>query len=132
MNKKASNLKLTEAEERAMKILWSLGQGVIRDVVEKYEEPRPAYTTVATILKILETKGFIERRPVGNTHEYYPMIEKTEYTNGYIKSFVKNYFSDSFKRLVSEFSNTGELTTQEMEELVEHLKDNIKNSKKKC
>lgn len=131
MNKKTTNLKLTEAEEKAMKILWSLSKGMIRDVVDKYEEPKPAYTTVATIFKILETKGFVGRRPIGNTHEYYPRIERTQYTSVYIKSFLKNYFSDSFKRLVSEFSNTGELTTQEMEELIEHLKENIRNNKKK-
>lgn len=125
------DLELTKAEEKAMKILWAIKKGAIRDVVARYEEPKPAYTTVATILKILEKKGFIGRRPVANSHEYYPLVEKTAYTSGFIKSFVKKYFSSSFKRLVSEFSSKGELSTEEMEELIEHLKKQVKDKKQK-
>ncbi len=123
-------MELTKAEEKAMQILWSIEKGLIRDVVKEYEEPRPAYTTVATIFKILEKKGFVGRTPIANTHEYYPLIQKEEYTRGFMKSFVKNYFSNSFKNMVSEFSRQEEMTTKEMEEIIEHLKTQIEAKNK--
>ncbi|MBL4604962.1 MAG: BlaI/MecI/CopY family transcriptional regulator [Flavobacteriaceae bacterium] len=123
------NLELTKAEEKAMKILWSIKKGLIRDVVKEYKDPKPAYTTVATIIKILEKKGFVGRKPIANSYEYYPLIEKKEYTNGFVKSFVKNYFSNSFKNMVSEFSNHEDLSTEEMEELIAHFKGKIDNKK---
>ena len=124
-------MELTKAEEKAMQILWSIEKGLIRDVVNEYEEPKPAYTTVATIFKILEKKGFVGRTPIANSHEYYPLIQKEEYTHGFMKSFVKNYFSDSFKSMVSEFSRKEDMTTKEMEEIIEHLKSQIKAKKEK-
>ncbi|MEQ8338046.1 MAG: BlaI/MecI/CopY family transcriptional regulator [Cyclobacteriaceae bacterium] len=123
-------MELTKAEEKAMQILWSIEKGLIRDVVNEYEEPKPAYTTVATIFKILEKKGFVGRTPIANSHEYYPLIQKQEYTRGFMKSFVKNYFSDSFKNMVSEFSSQEDMTTKEMEEIIEHLKSQIKAKNK--
>lgn len=124
------NLELTKAEEKVMKILWSIERGLIRDVVKEYQEPRPAYTTVATIIKILEKKGFVGRKPIANSFEYHPLVEKKEYTSGFMNSFVKNYFSNSFKNMVSEFSNQQDLSTEEMEELIEYFKKEISNKKK--
>ncbi|MBX2843671.1 MAG: BlaI/MecI/CopY family transcriptional regulator [Flammeovirgaceae bacterium] len=125
------DLALTKAEEKAMKILWSIERGVIRDVVKEYDDPKPAYTTVATIFKILEKKGFVGRKPIANTHEYYPLIEKGEYSRNFMKSFIKNYFSNSFKNMVSELSSKEEISTKEMEELIEHFQDQIKAKDKK-
>ena len=125
------DLNLTKAEEKAMKILWSIRKGLIRDIVKEYEDPKPAYTTVATIIKILEAKGFIGRTPVGNSHEYYPLVERKDYTTQSVKSLVDNYFSNSFKNMVSEFSSAENLSTKEMQELVEHLKKQIEQKKKK-
>lgn len=124
-------LSLTKAEEKVMKILWSIDKGLIRDVVKEYEEPRPAYTTVATIFKILEKKGFVGRNPIANTFEYYPLIAQEEYTKKYVKSFVNKYFSSSFKSMVSAFSSNEELSTEEMEDLIEHFKNQIENKKEK-
>ncbi|XOV91242.1 MAG: BlaI/MecI/CopY family transcriptional regulator [Bacteroidota bacterium] len=124
-------MELTKAEEKAMQILWSIKKGLIRDVVNGYEEPKPAYTTVATIFKILENKGFVGRTPIGNSHEYFPLVKKKEYTHGFMKSFVKSYFSNSYKRMVSEFSNKEQMSTEEMEEIIKHLKSQIKEKKKK-
>jgi len=120
---------LTKAEEKAMKILWSIKKGLIRDVVNEYDDPKPAYTTVATIFRILERKGFVARRPVANSHEYYPLIDRDDYTTQSIKSLVEKYFSNSFKNLVSEFSSKGDLTTEEMEELIAYFKKRIKEKK---
>jgi BlaI family transcriptional regulator, penicillinase repressor len=122
---------LTKAEEKAMKILWSIGKGLIREVVQEYEEPKPAYTTVATIFKILEKKGFVGRKPVANSHEYYPLVSRETYTTQSLKSLVKNYFSDSFKSMVSEFSSRENLSTKDMQELIEHFEKQIKVKKKR-
>ena len=124
-------LELTKAEEKVMRILWSLKRGLIRDVVSNYEDPKPAYTTVATIIKILEKKGFIGRKPIANTHEYYPLIEQSEYSRGMVKSLVRKYFSNSYKRMVSALTNDEQLSTEELEELITHLQENLEQKKKK-
>ena len=124
-------MELTKAEEKAMQILWSIKKGLIRDVVNEYDEPKPAYTTVATIIKFLEKKGFVGRTPIANSYEYFPLIKKKEYTHGYMKSFVKNYFSNSFQRMVFEFIQQEQMSTKEMEEIIEHLKSQIKAKKRK-
>ena len=124
------NLELTKAEEKVMKILWSIEKGLIRDVVKECEGPKPAYTTIATIVKILEKKGFVGRKPVANSFEYYPLIEKKQYTSGFMRRFVKSYFSNSFKNMVSEFGNQEDLSTEEMEELIEYFKHKIDDKKK--
>lgn len=125
------DLTLTKAEEKAMKILWSIKKGLIRDIVSEYDDPKPAYTTVATIFKILERKGFVGRKAVANSHEYYPLIERKDYTDQSLKSLVENYFSNSFKNMVSEFSSKGRLSTREMQELIDHFQKQIKEKKKK-
>ena len=125
------DLSLTKAEEKAMKILWSIKKGLIRDVVNEYDDPKPAYTTVATIFKILEKKGFVGRRAVANSHEYYPLVEKGDYTTQSVKLLVENYFSNSFKTMVSEFSNNENLTTSDMQELIEYFEKQIEEKKKK-
>lgn len=125
------DLSLTKAEEKAMKILWSIKKGLIRDVVNEYDDPKPAYTTVATIFKILEKKGFVARAPVANSYEYYPLIERKDYTTQSLKSLMENYFSNSFKSMVSEFSSKETLTTQDMQELIAHFEKQIKEKKKK-
>jgi len=125
------DLSLTKAEEKAMKILWSIEKGLIRDVVNEYDEPKPAYTTVATIFKILERKGFVGRKPIANSHEYYPLVERKDYTTQSVKSLMENYFSNSFKNMVSEFSNKENLTTKDMQELIEHFQRQIEEKKKK-
>lgn len=130
-NKDTMELSLTKAEEKAMKILWSIEKGLIREVVKGYEEPKPAYTTVATIFKILEKKGFVAKNPIANSYEYYPLIAQEEYTKKYVKSFVNRYFSNSFKNMVSAFSSNEELSTEEMEELVQHFQKQIDNKKEK-
>lgn len=120
---------LTKAEEKAMKIIWSLEQGLIRDIVNEYPNPKPAYTTVATIIKILEKKGFVKRHPVANTYQYIPLIQKEEYSKKYIKSFLGRYFSNSFKSMVSSFGTNEELTTEDMEDLISHFQNEIKKKK---
>ena len=122
-------MELTKAEEQIMKILWEIGRGLIRQVVEAYDDPKPAYTTVATIMKILEKKGFVDKTPVGNTYEYFPLISKQEYANGYLKRFVGKYFANSYKSLISSLSSNEKLTTKEIEQIIEIFQNQLKTSK---
>jgi len=120
---------LTKAEEQIMHILWRLGKGFVNDVIAELPEPKPAYNTVSTIVRILEKKGFVGHKAYGNTHEYYPLIEKEKYTKFFLKGFVKDYFSNSFAGLVSFFSKNEDVDIAEMEEIMKLLKQQIKSKK---
>jgi BlaI family transcriptional regulator, penicillinase repressor len=109
---------LTKAEEQVMHILWELKEGVIKEVVEEFEEPRPAYTTVATVLKVLEKKGFVDHKTVGNVHLYYALTSKREYTRFQFSSLLKDYFSGSFPKLATFFAHENNLTLSELEEML--------------
>jgi BlaI family penicillinase repressor len=120
---------LTNAEEQVMKILWDLKKGFVNDIVEQMPEPKPAYNTVSTIIRILETKGVVAHKAYGKTHEYYPLISKEDYTQGFLKGFVKNYFSNSYKNLVSSFSKSENISTNEVEEIIALLQEQLKSKK---
>ena len=125
-----NNMELTKAEEQLMKVLWKLKKGLIRNVVDGYGEPKPAYTTVATIMKILENKGFVSKEAVGNTYEYKPLISKSDYAKGFINRFVSKYFSNSYKSMISALSEQEDLSTEEMEEIIAHFQDQLKKKQK--
>lgn len=125
------NTTLTKAEEQVMQILWKLEKGFIREVVEGYEEPKPAYTTVATMLKILEKKGFVKREAFGNSYQYIPTLGKEDYSKSFLKGFVTNYFSSSYKNLVSFLGKNEKLSRQELEELIELLEKQVEEQKSK-
>lgn len=119
---------LTKAEEQVMQILWELKKGFVKDILARMPEPKPAYNTVSTIVRILETKGFIGHKAYGKTHEYYPLIEKDDYSNFYLKNFVGNYFGGSFQKLVSFFARENDLNTRELEEMLKYVEKDIKKS----
>jgi BlaI family transcriptional regulator, penicillinase repressor len=108
---------LTRAEEEVMQILWKLGKGFVNDVLEHYPEPRPAYNTVSTIIRILEKKGFIDHQAYGKTHEYFPLISKEGYTRQFMGNVFKGYFDNSFHKMVSFFTGDDNMTMKEMEEI---------------
>ena len=120
---------LTKAEEQVMQKLWTLKKGFVKDVVEKFGEPKPAYNTVSTIIRILEKKGFISYKIYGNTYEYFPLISKKEYSSIYLGNFVKNYFGDSFKSLVSFFASDKTITIKELEEMKQLVEKEILKKK---
>ena len=121
---------LTKAEEQIMQILWGLEKGFVNDIIDKMPKPKPAYNTVSTIIRILEKKGFVDHRAYGKTYEYFPLILKNEYTKGYLKGFIKNYFSDSYKNLISFFSKNEKLSVSELEDIVNMLQTLIENKKR--
>jgi BlaI family transcriptional regulator, penicillinase repressor len=122
---------LTRAEEQIMQILWDLKQGFVKDIAERFEDPKPAYTTISTFIRILEAKGFIGHKAYGKTHEYFPLIRKEEYTKAFMGNFVKNYFSNSYQKMVSFFAKDNEITLEEMGEMMAILEEEMKKKKMK-
>ncbi len=118
---------LTKAEEQIMQILWKIRKGFVKDILEKLPEPKPAYNTVSTIVRILEAKKFVGHTAYGKTHEYYPLVAKPDYTKFYLGNFLKGYFGGSFAGLVSFFAKEENLNLNELEDLLKELKKDQPN-----
>lgn len=116
---------LTKAEEQIMQVLWVLGKGFVKDVIEELPEPKPAYNTVSTIIRILETKGFISHEAFGKSHRYFPVISKEEYKSFAAGKLLNNYFSNSVENMFSFFVKEKKIDLKEADEilkLIENLK----------
>ena len=117
---------LTRAEEQLMQILWQLEKGFVKDIIEELPEPKPAYNTVSTIIRILETKGFVDHTAYGKSHEYFPIISKEEYQNFATDKLMNGYFDNSVKQMFSYFVKKEKIDLKEADEimkLIEKLKD---------
>lgn len=117
---------LTRAEEQIMQVLWQLGKGFVKEVIDQLPEPKPAYNTVSTIIRILETKGFIGHNAFGKSHEYYPLITREQYQNFATDKLLNGYFDNSVKRMFSFFVQKEKIDLKEADEimsLIEKLKD---------
>ena len=130
MQQNSKPRELTRAEEEVMQILWELGKGFVKDLVERYREPKPAYNTVSTLIRILEQKGFVSHKAYGKTHEYYPLVSKDEYRKQFLNNMISDYFSGSFKQLVSFFAREEKIDRKEMEELLNLMKDEYRSKTK--
>src|SRR5437868_3767453 len=119
---------LTKAEDQLMQVLWRLGKGFVKDIVEELPNPKPAYNTVSTIIRILEKKGFVGYKAYGKTHEYFPLITKDKYTKFYLNNMVKGYFDGSIHSLVSFFASENKLEITDIDQLVKKLQE-IKKGK---
>jgi len=119
--------KLTKAEEQIMQVLWELEKGFVNDIISLLPEPKPAYNTVSTIVRILEQKGFIAHKAYGRTHEYFPIVQKEEYSREYLNNFTQNYFSNSYKALASFFAQSETLSIKELEEIKVLVEEQISN-----
>jgi len=122
---------LTRAEEQVMQVLWKIERGFVKDVVELLDNPKPAYNTISTIIRILEKKGFVNHKAYGKTHEYFPIVSKKDYTKSFFGNFLNKYFSNSFQQLVSFFSNENDMSLEEMDKIRLLLEKEIKNKKEK-
>ncbi|MFO7370382.1 MAG: BlaI/MecI/CopY family transcriptional regulator [Bacteroidales bacterium] len=129
MPKKEEKLELTRAEEEVMQILWQIKKGFVKNMVEMFPDPKPAYNTVSTIVRILETKGFIGHTAYGKTHEYYPLVEKDEYRKKYLNSMLHNYFGGSFRQMASFFVKNEKMDTRELEEILNLMKKELEKPK---
>ena len=115
---------LTRAELEIMQILWQIEHGFVNDILAKLPEPKPAYNTVSTIVRILEKKGYVGHKAYGKTHEYYPLIEREEYTNGYMNGVLNNFFGGSVSRMISFFTRNEKISLAEADEILKMLKEN--------
>lgn len=116
-------MELTKAEEQVMQIMWKIKKGFVRDVLEHFDEPKPAYTTVATIVKILEKKGFVSHESIGNAHQFFPVISKDDYSKTHVNSIFKKYFKSSIKDVVSFFADNNKVNVDDIEDAIKHLKE---------
>jgi BlaI family penicillinase repressor len=120
---------LTRAEEQVMQVLWKMKKGFVKDILEHFDEPKPAYNTVSTIVRILQDKGFVGHKAYGRTHEYFPLISKNEYSEMHMTNFVKDYFSDSFEKMVSFFAKEKRISVREMQEIMKIMESEVKKQK---
>jgi predicted transcriptional regulator len=121
------NLKeLTKAEEQVMQILWQLKEAIVKDIIEQMPDPKPAYNTVSTVVRVLEGKGFIDHKAYGNSHVYYALITEDQYKKFTFDKMMKNYFSNSYQSLVSFIVDEKKLGVKELDELTS-LIDQLKN-----
>jgi predicted transcriptional regulator len=120
---------LTRAEEQIMHVLWALKKAYVKDIIERLPSPKPAYNTVSTIVRILEKKGFVDHEAFGKTHLYRPRVNKKDYTQAFLKGFVKDYFGDSYQELVSFFARDKSLSVAELEDILAALREEIKKQK---
>ncbi len=120
---------LTKGEEQIMQILWKLEKGFVNDIIDEMPEPKPAYNTVSTLIRILVKKGIVDYKSYGKTHEYFPLISKEQYTKGFMKGFLKNYFSNSYKNMVSFFSKNEDLSANEIEDIIKILQEQLNEQK---
>ena len=121
---------LTRAEEQVMQYLWGLEKAYLKDLVEQFPEPRPAYTTISTVVRVLVKKGFIGYKTYGKMNEYYPLISKQKYFQRNVKPMISNYIAGAPSALASFFAND-KLNLTELEELKRLVDDRIRKLKSK-
>ncbi len=120
---------LTRAEEQVMQVLWEIKKGFVKDILEHFDEPKPAYNTVSTIVRILQDKGFVDHTAYGRTHEYFPIVSKNDYSKSHLSNFVNDYFSNSFEKMVSFFAKEKSISLREMEEIMKIMESEVKRQK---
>ncbi|MFZ5941562.1 MAG: BlaI/MecI/CopY family transcriptional regulator [Bacteroidota bacterium] len=121
---------LTKAEEQVMHFLWEMKKGFLKDLVEAFPDPRPAYTTVSTVIRVLVKKKFIGYNTYGKVHEYYPLISRQEYFRHHVKSIVSNHFDGSMVNFASFFTGDRDLDLSELEEMRTLIDRKIEQLKK--
>lgn len=114
---------LTKAEEEVMQLIWQLGKTNVAAIIDALPDPKPAYNTVSTIVRILESKGFVGHEKEGKGHLYFPLIKKADYSNKALNRLVDNYFQGSFKSMVSFFVKKNDISLIEMEEILKELNE---------
>jgi len=119
---------LTKAEEQFMQVLWDLQEGSVKEIIEQLPKPKPAYNTVSTIIRILETKEIVSHKVKGRGYIYYPIIKKSEYSNQSLNKLVDGYFEGSFKSLVSFFVKKNDVDLKDLEGILNEIEKS--NSKK--
>lgn len=115
-------MQLTRSEEQVMQILWDLGEGLVKDILDRFDEPKPARNTVSTVVRILEKKGFVGHKDYGKVFVYYPLVQKKEYSGKQLFGLMNNYFNNSFPAMASFFAKENDLSIKDLEMLLEETK----------
>lgn len=119
---------LTKAEEQVMLILWEMKEALVKEVIEKMDPPKPAYNTVSTVIRVLEGKGFVDHKAIGNTHIYFPVITEEQYKHFAFDKVMNNYFENSYQSLVSFLVKEKNIDMEELNELIQ-MAEKLKNKK---
>ncbi len=119
-------MKLSQSEEQLMQYIWELGKAFLNDLLEKYPEPKPASSTVATLLKRMKDKGYIDYEQMGRSRRYYPLVKKSDYFSQHLQNLIEKYFNDSPSTFASFFTRETNLSDEELEELQEIIHQELK------
>ena len=123
-------MQLSKTEEQIMELIWSKEKVFLKDLIDCYPDPKPATTTIATLLKRMQDKGFVGYKLFGNSRQYYPLIKKTDYFSKKVNGIIKNFFGDSALQFASFFTTTSNLTKAELEALKKIIDQEINRKKK--
>ena len=121
---------LTKAEEQVMQILWEVDESIVRDLVDQFPDPKPAYNTVSTVLRVLEKKEFVNHKAYGTTYLYFPLVSKKEYSKFQFTNLIKNYFNGSFPKMATFFARENDLSLIELEDILRDAQTQNKRNKK--
>jgi Predicted transcriptional regulator len=124
-------MQLTKAEEQMMQILWDMGEGLVKDIRDRFSEPKPARNTISTVVRVLEKKGFVAHKAYSNVHIYYPLVTKGEYSKNQLFGLMESYFNNSFPAMASFFAREKDLSIKELDELLDDTRKELKRNKKK-
>ena len=119
---------LTRAEEEIMRILWQLKKAFVKDILAEMPEPKPAYNTVSTVIRVLESKGFVDHKAIGNTYIYFPIVKEADYKRFALDKVMNNYFENSYESLVSFLVKEKSMSNEELNELIQ-LAEKLKKDK---
>ncbi len=120
---KSESFELTRAEEEIMQKLWELEEANVAQIIEQMPAPKPAYNTVSTIVRILDSKGVVSYKRVGRGHIYFPLLKKEDYTKASMSKLMNNYFNGSVKSMLSFFVKKNDVSVQELEKILKELDD---------
>lgn len=123
--KEKREIRLTRAEEQIMQILWDLGEGLVKDVRDRFPDPKPARNTVSTVIRILEKKGFVDHKAYGNVYMYYPIISKELYSKHQLFGLMESYFNNSFPAMASFFAKEKDLNVHELDDIIKELREEM-------
>lgn len=124
-------LQLTKAEEQVMQILWEMGKALVKDIRDRFEDPKPARNTISTVVRVLERKQYVDHKAFGNVHVYYPLVSKKEYSKNQLFRLLDGYFDNSFPALATFFAREKDLSVRELEELLQDTRKELKKNKKR-
>lgn len=123
-------MKLSRSEEQLMELIWQQERIFMKDIIEMYPDPKPASTTIATLLKRMQDKGFVGYELFGNSRQYYALVKKDNYFSKHVKDLVKNYFGNSALQFASFFTTSTNLSAKDLEELKQIIDKELKKKKK--